>query len=122
MASSQLMISVPCYEGFLKFEIWHEPQSVSKLILSQLTIMYQHFHHFQNVSCYGLLSKEPIMNPKPVVKKITLPFYPGCRYAAIPGASNLDDVCQVDIYSARPEHLVYHDHVLHIGDLKVAYF
>ena len=40
MASSQLMISVPCYEGFLKFQIWQDYQSVSKFILSPLTIMY----------------------------------------------------------------------------------
>ena len=62
------------------------------------------------------------MNPKPIEKKISLPFYPGCRYAAIPGTSNLDDASQVNTYSARPEHLVYHDHVLHIGDLKVAFY
>ena len=31
MASCQYMISLPCYEGFLKFEIWfEEPQSVSQ--------------------------------------------------------------------------------------------
>ena len=97
-------------------------KQVDFITIDYYIMVYQHFHYFQNVSCYGLLSKEPIMNPKLIDKKITLPFYPGYRYAAIPGASNLDDSCQVDIYSARPEHLVYHDHVLHIGDLKVAYF
>ena len=102
MTSSQVMIPLPCYDGFLKFEIWHEPQ-------------------LQNVSCYGLLSKEPISNPKRIDKMITLPFYPGCRYAAIPGTSNHDNALQVDIYSARPEHLVYHDHSLHLGDIKVHY-
>ena len=39
MANSQLMMSVPYYEGFLKFEIWQETQSVSKLILSPLIII-----------------------------------------------------------------------------------
>ena len=75
----------------------------------------------QNVSCYGLLSKEPILNLNRMDMMITLPFYPGCRYAAIPGTSNHDDAAQVNIYSSRPEHLVYHDHSLHLGDLKVAY-
>ena len=75
----------------------------------------------QDVSCYGLLSKEPILNPKRIDKMITLPFYPGFIYAAIPGTSNHDDVAQVNMYSSRPEHLLYHDHSLHLGDLKVAY-
>ena len=71
------------------------------------------------MSYYGLLSKDPILNPKPIDKKVTLPFYPGCRYAALPGSSNHNDAVQVNMYSARPEHLVYHDHSFHIGDLKV---
>ena len=68
----------------------------------------------QNVSWYGLLSEEPILNPKRIDKMITLPFYP------VPGSSNHNDGVQVNIYSARPEHLVYHDHSFHIGGLKVA--
>ena len=33
MASSQIMISLPCYEGFLEFAIWYEePQSVSHML------------------------------------------------------------------------------------------
>ena len=30
MSSSQVFVSLPVYEGFLKFVIWHEPDSVSK--------------------------------------------------------------------------------------------
>ena len=118
MASWQYMISVPCYEGFLKFEIWfEEPQSVSqwsKIWCPNIYLL------FQNISYYGLVSKDPILNPKPIDKMITLPFYPGCRYAAVPGSSNHNDAALVDVYSARPEHLVYHDHSFHIGYLKVA--
>ena len=62
------------------------------------------------------------MNPNPIDKHITLPFYPGCRYAAIPGTVNHDDASLVNLFSARPDHLVYHDHLLHLGDMKVAYF
>ena len=76
---------------------------------------------FQNVSCYGLLSKEPILDPKPTDKKITLPFYPGCRYAALPGTSNHNDASLVNTFPSRPEHLVYHDHSFHLGDIKVHY-
>ena len=36
MANSQVMISLPLYEGFLEFAIWFEPQSVSKLIILYL--------------------------------------------------------------------------------------
>ena len=119
MASSQIMISLPCYEGYLEFAIWHEePQSVSQM-LSKVQCP-NIFFLFQNVSYYGLLSKEPILNPKLIDRKITLPFYPGCRYAALPGTSNHDDAVQVNTYSARPEHLVYHDHSFHLGDIKVA--
>ena len=82
--------------------------------------MFKHFFLFQNISYYGLLSKDPILNPKPIDRTITLPFYPGCRYAAVPGLSNHNDASQVDMYTARPDHLVYHDHSFHIGDLKVA--
>ena len=82
--------------------------------------MFKHFCLFQNISYYGLVSKDPILNPKPIDKMITLPFYPGCRYAAVPGLSNDNDASLVNMYSARPEQLVYHNHSFHIADLKVA--
>ena len=33
------------------------------------------------------MSKDTIVAPKLTGKRIGLPFYPGCRYAAIPGDS-----------------------------------
>ena len=73
---------------------------------------------FQHISCYGLMSTSPIMNPKPTGEEVHLPFYPGCRYAAIPDPS-LNDGAYVEIHSARPASLVYHDHSFHLFDLKV---
>ena len=32
MSSSQVYVSLPVYEGFLKFVIWKEPDSVSRII------------------------------------------------------------------------------------------
>ena len=41
----------------------------------------------QITSCYGLLSTEMIANPVPTGSRVTLPYYSGCRYAAIPARS-----------------------------------
>ena len=118
------------YGYFAKHDVsamlWRVPEvwnlvwgaSVGKIVTQY--VVFKHFCLFQNISYYGLLSKDPILNPKPIDRRITLPFYPGCRYAAVPGSSNHNDAVQVNMYSARPEHLVYHDHSFHIGDLKVA--
>ena len=73
---------------------------------------------FQHLSCYGLMSTNPVLSPKPIGREIHLPFYPGCRYAAIPDPS-LNDGAYVEIHSARPASLVYHDHSFHLFDLKV---
>ena len=77
--------------------------------------------YFQTVTCYGLLSTDTILNPQQIKKQITVPFYPGYRYAAVPG-SGINDVVQVDIHPARPASLVYHDHCFHLMDLKVNLF
>ena len=74
--------------------------------------------YFQSISCFGLLSPNPIHNPQLTGKCIILPFFQGCRYAAIP-APRRDGNIQVDIMTTRPEYLVYHDHCVHITDLKV---
>ena len=42
----------------------------------------------QITSCYGLLSTEMIVKPVPTGSKVTLPYYSGCRYAAIPARSD----------------------------------
>ena len=64
------------------------------------------------------MSTDTIVDPQPTGQGINLPFYPGCRYAAIPGQSS-NGVVEVDIYPSRPESLVYHDHSCHLMDLKV---
>ena len=72
----------------------------------------------QTISCYGLLSPNPILNTQLTGKTLILPFFHGCRYAAIP-ATRSDGNIQVDIMTARPESLIYHIHCLHLVDLKV---
>ena len=64
------------------------------------------------------MSKEPIPAPTLTGRSIILPFYPGCRYAAIPGKSVNNQNVEVDIHDVRPNSIIYHDHVLHLGDLK----
>ena len=59
-----------------------------------------------------------VLDPKKIGKHINLPFYPGYRYAAIPDRG-INDKVQVDMYSARPASLVYHDHCFHLMDIKV---
>ena len=76
--------------------------------------------YLQAVSCYALLSPDTILNPKPTGQQITLPFYPGHRYAAVPGSS-INNKVQVDILPRRPESLVYHDHCFHLMDIKVCF-
>ena len=76
------------------------------------------YFSFQSISCYGLLSPDPIRSPQLTGWHLILPFFQGCRYAAIP-CTRTDGVIQVDIYKSRPESLIYHDHCLHIEDLKV---
>ena len=76
------------------------------------------FSYLQTVSCYALLSKDNILNPQPTGQQITLPFYPGHRYAAVPGSS-INNVLQVDIFPRRPASLVYHDHCFHLMDIRV---
>ena len=75
----------------------------------------------QTVSCYGLLSQDTILNPQPTGQQITLPFYPGYRYAAVPG-SIINNLVQVDSHPSRPPSLVYHDHCHHLMDIKVSFF
>ena len=58
------------------------------------------------------------MNPQPIGEEMHLPFYPGARYAAIPGTRS-NGKLQVEYYSARPVSLVYHEHSFHLFDLKV---
>ena len=58
------------------------------------------------------------MNFKPTGEVIHLPFYPGARYAAIPG-TRFNGKVQVEYYPARPVSLVYHEHSFHLFDLKV---
>ena len=132
MIDSQMRLSLPCYEGFMKFLIWPEPESVSKTkyssdhskIIFLLPNIWDKFgetkcsFYFQSISCYGLLSQHPISNPQPTGRSIILPFFHGSRYAAIP-ATSTDGIIQVDICLRRPESLVYHDCCLHLADLKV---
>ena len=68
-----------------------------------------------------MLSPDIIKNPQSIGKHINLPFYHGHRYAAVPG-SGINDVVEVDICPKRPEYLIYHDHCLHLMDLKVNLF
>ena len=76
---------------------------------------------FQGMTCYDLLSTEPISKPKCTGEGITLPFHPEFRYAALPRTSN-SNVLQVNIYPSRPESLIHFDHLLHIMDIKVPLF
>ena len=85
-----------------------------KNVSKKLNFIYS----LQSISCYGLLSPDPIRNPHLTGSCLILPFFKGCRYAAIP-CTRTDGVIQVDIYNSRPESLVYHDHCLHLKDLKV---
>ena len=128
-----MILSLPCYEGFTKFLIWPEPESVSKIkysseyskiifIVSNIWVKSGETKcslHFQSISCYGLLSQDPISDPQPTGRSIILPFFHGSRYAAIPGTCT-DGNIQVDICLSRPESLVYHDKCLHLADLKVS--
>ena len=121
MSNSQLNLALPCYEGFFKYVIWSEPESVSKIKKKLKIKMFEENEFsfsFQSISCYGLLSTEPIINPQLTGGCMILPFFHGCRYAAIP-CNRTDGVIQVDICKSRPESLVYHDHCLHLEDLKV---
>ena len=135
MSSSPVYVSLPVYKGFMKFVIWKEHDSVSKInlffqkckrILFILKIKSKHkkiktnniFSYLQIVSCYGLLSPDTIQNPQSIGKHISLPFYPGHRYAAVPGSS-INDMVEVVFHPARPEYLVYHDHCFHLMDVKV---
>ena len=68
-----------------------------------------------------MLSPDIIKNPQSIGKHINLPFYHGHRYAAVPG-SGINDMVEVDICPKRPEYLIYHDHCLHLMDLKVNLF
>ena len=132
MSSSKVFVSLPVFEGFQKLVIWPEPDSVSKIFINCLELpeniiyfkikYYQDKHtptfsYLQNVSCYDLLSPDNILNPQ-LTGQITLPFYPGSRYAAVPGSSS-NNVVQVDCYPTRPANLVYHDHCYHLMDIKV---
>ena len=65
-----------------------------------------------------MLSPDTILNPQPTGQLITLPFYPGYRYAAVP-ASSINNVVQVDTYPTRPASLIYHEHCYHLMDIKV---
>ena len=118
MSDSLIKLSLPCYEGFMKLVIWPEPESVSKINLSCRLEIIDFIHILQNISCYGLVSADPISDPQLTGRSLVLPFYHGCRYAAIPGTST-DGSIQVDICLRRPEYLVYHHHCLHLADLKV---
>ena len=136
MFSSQVYVSLPVYKGFMKIVIWKEHDSVSKIngfffkckrILNILKDKVKakkkiktnnRFSYFQIVSCYVLLSPDTIRNPQCIGKHINLPFYPGHRYAAIPGSS-ANDAVEVVIHPARPEYLVYHDHCFHLVDVNV---
>ena len=42
------------------------------------------YFSFQSISCYGLLSPDPIRSPQLTGWHLILPFFQGCRYAAIP--------------------------------------
>ena len=114
MSDSLIKLSLPCYEGFMKLVIWPEPESVSKINISCSLEKLD----FLLIFCYGLVSADPISDPQLTGRSLVLPFYHGCRYAAIPGTST-DGSIQVDICLRRPESLVYHHHCLHLADLKV---
>ena len=120
MSSSKVFVSLPVFEGFQKLVIWPEPDSVSKIFINCLDKNTPTFSYLQIVSCYGLLSPDNILNPQ-LTGQITLPFYPGSRYAAVPGSSS-NNVVQVDCYPTRPANLVYHDHCYHLMDIKVPFF
>ena len=64
------------------------------------------------------MSTSPIMKPPPIDEEMHLPYYPGARYAAIPGTS-IDGKVQVEFHPVRPVSLVYHEHSFHLFDLKV---
>ena len=64
------------------------------------------------------MSKDPISAPKYTGRNIILPFYPGCRYAAIPGKTVNNQNVEVDLHDVRPSLIIYHDYVLHLGDLR----
>ena len=83
------LVSLPIYEGFNTFVIWSDQQqSVSNYfeVLLGIFIVVQ-----QDTSYYGLLSTERILAPVNNGRTVTLPYYPGCKYAAIP-ARNSEEV------------------------------
>ena len=63
------------------------------------------------------MSKDPITAPKFTGRNIILPFYPGCRYAAIPGESVNKQNVEVDLHDVRPYSIIYYDNVLHLANL-----
>ena len=81
------------------------------------------------------MSKDTIFAPELHGESIGLPFYPGCRYAAIPGDSinnvrnlfindaelifSIYQVVEVEIYRDRPACLVYYDHSFHLMDFQI---
>ena len=72
-------VSVPVYKGFDIFAISPCQQTVNELIFRFPCIISV---LVQVVSCYGLLSTNPIMSPVATGRMVTLPYYPGCKYVA----------------------------------------
>ena len=54
-------VNLPLFKGFDTFAIWPDQ------------------HDF---SCYGLFSTNTILSPESTGNKVTLPFYPRCKYVA----------------------------------------
>ena len=59
-----------------------------------------------------------IVSPVPTGQWVEVAFYPGYRYVAY-RARERSQVCTVTLFEAMPGHLVYHDHLFHVMDLKV---
>ena len=74
------------------------------------------------------------ITPVPTGGWVKLPFYPGCRYVAIPPTSTEDvrkntywslsnsiqfKVATVTFHMSRPESLVYYQYGFHLMDIQV---
>ena len=58
------------------------------------------------------------MSPVPTGRWVEVAFFPGFRYVAY-RAREGSQVSTVSLCEAMPEHLVYHNHLFHVMDLKV---
>ena len=68
-------VRLPIYAGYTKFAVWPSPQ--------------------MEISCYGLLDVDSILNPVQTGQWAEFPFLPGCIYAAYRANENTEVRLQI---------------------------